>query len=209
MTLNRDAARALFDNAEPTPATNDAPFAAASPFAAAAPFGDTSNDTYAPAAARPARKGADWRLIAPIGAAAVCAVAVLVIVQTRDTAEPGRTVAASEIVPPMPQAVPLTPAPVETAALAPPASSIVTPPATRPAPVVATRVRAEPARRAPTPRTVAAAPSAADAAADASTRVPYVPPPVLGAPAVVTIAPPAPAPAPVPMPEPQPVTPPQ
>jgi len=211
MTLNRDAARALFDNAEPTPAGNGAPFAAASPFASVAPFGDGASEPYAAATSRPARKGADWRLIAPIGVAAVCAVAVLVIAQTRDTAEPGRTVAASEIVPPtpMPQAAPLTPAPVETAALAPPASSIVTPPATRPAPVAAARVRTEPARRAPAPRTVAAAPSAADASSDASTRVPYVPPPALGAPAVVTIAPPAPAPAPVPTPEPQPVTPPQ
>ncbi|MFA7262532.1 MAG: hypothetical protein WC068_05875 [Caulobacter sp.] len=177
MILDRDAARALFDNAAPMPAT-----AGGAPFAAPAftMAGDTAG--YDRMSGRTARKGPDWRLIAPVGVAALCAVAVLVVASPRNDAEPGRTVAAADIARPAP-----TPAPVS-----PP---IVEPPAPAPAPVVRARaVRAEPARRAPAPRVVARAPSAADATADVSAREPYVPPPSLGAPAQVTVTPVAPPP---------------
>lgn len=202
MTLDRDAARALFDNAEPMPVgANAAPFAAASPFA---PAGDSLGDSaaYDRMSGRTARKGPDWRLIAPVGVAALCGVAVLVVATQRTDTEPGKTVAASEITRPAPLPARIAP-PIETAGLAAPASSIVNPPATRPPPVIRARARPEPARRAPAPRTVAVAPSTADASADVSAREPYVPPPVLGAPAQVIVIPVAPAPTP------QPVTPPQ
>lgn len=203
MTLDRDAARALFDNA-PAPA---AAAGGATPFASASPFGEADTGFDARTSGRTARKGANWKLIAPVGVAAVCAVAVLVIAQTRDPAEPGRDVAASSVMAPLnpPPALP----PVETAeAAAPPAASIVEP-AAAPAPVIRATVRTAPARRAPPPRTVAAAPSVSEASSDVSTREPYVPPPSLGAPVTVT---PAPAPAPAPVvaePAPSPSIPPQ
>ena len=191
MTLDRDAARALFDNAPASTATPGD----ATPFAVASPFGDADTSFDARASGRTARKGPNWKLIAPVGVAAVCAVAVLVIAQTRDPAEPGRDVAASSVMAPLnpPSALP----PVETAEVAtPPASSIVEPRATTPAPVVRTAARTAPVRRAPAPRTVAAAPSASDASSNASTYERYVPPPPpsLGAPVTVT---PAPTPAPI------------
>lgn len=204
MTLDRDAARALFDNA-PAPA---ATAGGATPFASASPFGEADTGFDARTSGGAARKGANWKLIAPVGVAAVCAVAVLVIAQTRDPAEPGRDVAASSVMAPLnpPSALP----PVETAErAAPPAASIIEPPAAAPAPVVRTTVRAAPARRAPPPRTVAAAPSVSEASSDVSTREPYVPPPSLGAPVTVT---PAPAPTPPPIvaePAPSPSIPPQ
>jgi hypothetical protein len=205
MTLDRDAARALFDNAQPMPAT-----AGGAPFAAAAPVASAGDEAVRDRmSGRVARKGPDWRLVAPVGVAALCAGAALLIASQRDPAEPGRTVAAAEITPPaaIPAPAPLTPPPVEMAQATPPASSIVAPPARTPAPVVRTRARSEPARRAPAPRAVAAAPSATDASADVSTREPYVPPPVLGAPAEVTVTPVAPPPAVTP--DPAPLTPPQ
>lgn len=207
MTLDRDAARALFDNA---PAATTA--GGATPFASASPFGEADTGFDARTSGRAARKGANWKLIAPVGVAAVCAVAVLVIAQTRDPAEPGRDVAASSVMAPLnpPPALP----PVETAEVAtPPATSIVEPPAAAPAPVVRATVRTAPARRAPPVRTVAAAPSATDASSNVSTYERYVPPPApsLGAPVTVTpapVAPPAPAPIVV-EPTPDPTIPPQ
>lgn len=201
MTLDRDAARALFDSADPMPAT-----AGGAPFAASTPFAPVGNDALtARMNGRPVRKGPDWRLIAPVGVAALCAGAVLLVVSQRDDAEPGKTVASTEIARPLPAPTPMpAPAPNETAAVTPP-PSIVEPPATRPAPVVRTQARSQPARRAPAPRTVAVAPSASDASANVSAREPYVPPPVLGAPAQVTITPAAPPP--VTAPQPQPITP--
>lgn len=206
MTLDRDAARALFDNA-PAPAATPG---GASPFASASPFGEADTGFDARTSGRTARKGANWKLIAPVGVAAVCAGVVLVIAQTRDPAEPGRDVAASSVMAPLnpPSALP----PVETAEVAaPPAAAIVAPPAAAPAPVVRTAVRTAPARRAPPARTVAAAPSATDASSDVSTYERYVPPPApsLGAPVTVT---PAPTPAPPPIitePTPEPTIPPQ
>src|SRR3990167_1696809 len=160
MSLDRDAARALFDQA-PAPAVTAS---GSTPFASVSPFGEPDEDLIARVEGRThRRKGLDWRLIAPVGVAAACAVAVLVVVQTRDPAEPGKTVAASSPMAPLnpPSALP----PVETAEVAtpPPASSIVDPPAAAPAPVVRATVRTAPARRAPPPRTVAAAPSASEA----------------------------------------------
>lgn len=193
MTLDRDAARALFDNA-PAPAAMPS---GGSPFASASPFGDADTSFDARTSGRTARKGANWKLIAPVGVAAVCAVAVLVIAQTRDPAEPGKDVAASSPMAPLnpPSALP----PIETAEVAtPPATSIVEPSAAAPGPVVRGTVRTAPARRAPAPRTVAAAPSATDASSNVSSYERYVPPPApsLGAPVTVT---PAPTPAPPPI----------
>lgn len=199
MTLDREAARALFGDAEPMPAAaNAAPYAATPPFA---PVGDPA--AYDRMSGRTPRKGLDWRLIAPVGVAALCGVAVLVVATQRNDTAPGKTVAAADVTRPAPLPAPVAP-PVETAAVTPPASSIVEPPASRPAPVVRARVQAEPVRRAPAARTVAAAPSVADAAADVSAREPYVPPPVLGAPAQVVVTPVAPAPTPQPETPPQP-----
>ena len=205
MSLDRDAARALFDQA-PAPAVTAN---GSTPFASVSPFGEPDEDLIARVEGRThRRKGLDWRLIAPVGVAAACAVAVLVVVQTRDPAEPGKTVAASSPMAPLnpPSALP----PVETAEIAaPPAASIIEPPAAAPAQVVRTAVRAAPARRAPPPRTMAAAPSVSEASADVSTREPYVPPPSLGAPVTVTPAPAPVAPPPVVEPTPEPTTPPQ
>ncbi len=201
MSLDRDAARALFDNAAPMPAgAGGAAFASASPFAPAA------NDALtARMSGGSTRKSIDWRLAAPVGVAALCAGAALLIVSQRDPAEPGKTVATTEVTRPLPTPLPAatpSPEPVETAAAAPP-SSIVAPPAARPAPAVRARVTPAPARRAPPPRTVAAAPSASDASSNVSAREPYVPPPSLGAPVSVIPA----APPPVMTPDPAPVTP--
>lgn len=201
MTLDRDAARALFDNAPATPAS----VGGSTPFAAASPFGEADTSFDARTSGHTARTGPNWKLIAPVGVAALLAVAVLVVVQTRDPAEPGKTVAASSPMAPLnpPSALP----PIETAEVAaPPASSIIAPPAT---PVVRTAVRTAPARRAPAPRTVAVAPSATDASSNVSTYERYVPPPApsLGAPVTIT---PAPAPPPIiAEPTPSPTIPPQ
>jgi WAS/WASL-interacting protein len=202
MPLDRDAARALFDNAAPMPAgAGGAAFASASPFAPAA------NDALtARMSGGSTRKSIDWRLAAPVGVAALCAGAALLIVSQRDPAEPGKTVATTEVTRPLPTPLPApTPLPeqVETATAAPPASSIAAPPAARSTPVVRARVTPAPARRAPPPRTVAAAPSASDASSNVSAREPYVPPPSLGAPVSVIPA----APPPVMTPDPAPVTP--
>jgi hypothetical protein len=196
--MDRDAARALFDRAEPTPLAPDGH----SPFAATSPFAESDADLYDHVVGKaPQKKRIDWRYVAPIGVAAVCAGAVLFIVNQRDGAAPGKTVASAEIVQPVP-------APIQAAqAPAPTDSSIVERETATTSPVRIT-VRAAPARRAPAPRVVASrpAPSASDASADVSARVPYVPPPSLGAPAEVTITPP-PAPAPTPTPQPDPTTP--
>lgn len=209
MTLDRDAARALFDNAPAPVATAGG----STPFASVSPFGETDEHMNARLEGRAhRRKGPDWRLIAPVGVAAVCAVAVLVVAQTRDPAEPGKDVAASSPMAPLtpPSALP----PVETAeVVAPAAASIAPPPAAAPAPVARTTVRTAPARQAPAPRSIAVAPSATDASSNVSTYERYVPPPApsLGAPVTVTpapIAPPAPAPI-VAEPTPDPTIPPQ
>lgn len=198
MTMNRDAARALFDRA-PAPA---ATAGGATPFASVSPFGPPDEDLIARVEGRTHRRNRlDWRLIAPVGVAAVCAVAVLVVAQIRDRAEPGKTVAASGPMAPLnpPSALP----PVETAEVAaPPAASIIEPPSDVPAPVVRTTVRATPARRAPPARTVAATPSASEASSNVSTRESYVPPPSLGAPVTVSPAPVAPPPVARPAPDP-------
>ncbi len=211
MSLDREAARALFDNAEPMPAT-----AGGAPFAAASPFAPASDDAFAPVgnealaarmSGRSTRKGPDWRLIAPVGVAALCAGAVLLVATQRNDAQPGKDVAATTVIRTTPMPAPAAP-PIESAAVTPPPSSIVEPPAVKPAAVVRTQVRTAPVtRRATAPRTVAAAPSASDASSNVSAREPYVPPPVLGAPAQVTVTPVAPPP--VETVEPQPVTPPQ
>lgn len=197
MSLDRDAARALFDHASPMPAiAGGAPFASASTFAPAASRGVSGTST---------RKSLDWRLIAPVGVAALCAVAVLFISSQRDTAEPGKTVASTEITEPEP--APTLPPPIEpfqaqSAVIAPAASSIVAPPATEPAPAVRTRVRTEPARRAPAPRTIAAAPRVTAPQAAIVVPQPYVAPIIPDAPPLIAATPP------IVTPEPNPVTPP-
>lgn len=202
MTLDRDAARALFDSADPMPAAGGG-----SAFATTSPFAPADNDASARMSGGAQRGRIDWRLVAPVGVAALCAGAALLLVTQRDPAEPGRTVAATEATQPLPTPLPAPaplPEPVETAAATP--APVIAPPAARPAPVV--RARTAPARRATTePRAVATAPSAADASSNVSAREPYVPPPSLGAPVTITPVAPTPAPAPAPMPEP--VTPPQ
>jgi|GEM_PF-4141200 len=228
MTLDREAARALFANAEPTPSTDDSPFAPPAslfgepetvapttttaprasgayratntkidepPFAAAAPF---TRDMPPPSA----RKGVDWRLVAPLGVAAVCAGAIALFALPRDAAEEGRTVAAADITaPPAAAPMPVTPAePMETAAITPA-------PAATPAPVVE-RVAAErPAvRRAPArqvaEREAPVAPSATDPASSsyASVTAPVVAAPPLGAPPPVALTPASPPPAIQPVP---------
>lgn len=227
MTLDREAARALFANAEPMPSTDDSPFAPPSslfrepepaapaaaapraagayratnsridepPFAASAPF---TRDAPPPSA----RKGVDWRLVAPLGVAAVCAGAIALFALPRDTAEEGRTVAAADITaPPAATPLPVTPLePAETAATAPVVSE--------PAPVVervaATRTAA--ARRAPARQTAEreapVAPSATDPASSsyASVTAPAVAAPTLGAPPPVALTPASPPPAIEPVP---------
>lgn len=201
MTLDRDAARALFDNAAPMPAN-----AGGAPFVSAAPFAPAGNDALTARMSGSARKGPDWRLVAPVGVAALCAGAALLIIGQRDDARPGKDVAATTATRPLPPPVAM-PEPVETAAVTPPAAAIVEPSAPPPATAVRTRARSERAARPAPARRVAVAPSASDASSDVSAREPYVPPPVLDAPTPVIITPAAPPP--VIAPEPQPETPPQ
>lgn len=203
MTLDRDAARALFDNAPAAPAS----VGGATPFAAVSPFGEADTGFDARTSGRTARKGANWKLIAPVGVAALGVVAVLVVVQTSDRAKPGKDVAASSPMAPLdpPSALP----PVEAAEATPPASTIKSP-ATAPAPVIRSAARTAPARRAPAPRPVAAAPSAPDASSDVSTYERYVPPPPPSQDAPVTVTPAPVAPPPLIVePTPDPTIPPQ
>ena len=218
MTLDREAARALFDNAEtttlePTPVTTARPIyveprTTAKTAPVAAPVEEESFLAGPSAFERmnspKVRKGPDWRIVAPIGVAAVCAgaVALFALPQNNQTVE-GRTVASSEIAPaPVTAPEPVTPpadlatadnTPAPAAAVAPAPAPVVQRAASRPAPVAA--------RRAPA-RQVAAAPSAEDSATNVSAREPYVPTPTLGAPAAVTLTPTTPAPAPVVQPTP-------
>lgn len=235
MTLDREAARALFANAEPMPSTDDSPFAPPTslfgepdttapaaapraagayratntridepPFAASAPF---TRDAPPPSA----RKGVDWRLVAPLGVAAVCAGAIALFALPRDTAEEGRTVAAADITAP-PAATPLPVTPVEPADMA-----ATAPVVSEPAPVVervaATRPAA--ARRAPARQTAEreapVAPSATDPASSsyASVTAPAVAAPTLGAPPPVALTPASPPPAIEPVPVTPPATEPQ
>lgn len=205
MTLDREAARALF-GVDPTPAAAGvgAPYAAATPRAAAAqasPF--ATNSAFERMNGRTERKGVDWRLVAPVGIAVVCIGAIALFAIPRgDQAIEGKTVASTEVVAPPPAP---TPAPMETAAVAPPP---VMTPEPAPAPIVQRAATPRPAvtRRAPA-RTVAAAPSAGDSAANVSATEPAAPPPpTLGAPAAVDLTPSMPAaPPPIiePAPEPQ------
>ena len=192
MTLDREAARALF-GVDPTPAaaTVGAPYAAATPRPAAA--ADTSpfatNSAFERVNSRTGRKSVDWRLVAPVGVAVVCIGAIVLFAIPRgDQAIEGKTVAAAEVV-----ARPLapTPAPMETAAVTPPAVAPPEPAATRRGPA----------------RAVAAAPSAAESGVNVSDVAPSAPPPpTLGAPAAVDLTPSMPAaPPPIiePAPEPQ------
>lgn len=203
MTLDREAARALFDNAETTPSS-------AQPIAATPRFASTRTapPAYEPVEDAPfiasagvlertnspkARKGVDWRIVAPLGVAALCAGAVALFALPQNDAVDGKTVAATDITAP-PVAEPLTPPPADLAtaantpaAVTPAPAPVVERAASRPAPVAA--------RRAPA-RQVAAAPSATDSASNVSAREPYVPTPTLGAPAAVTLTPAAPAPTP-------------
>lgn len=213
MTLDREAARALFDNAETTPTPTAAPAAArplyVEPRPAARVAPEAVDETPFVAAGSPyermnggakTRKGLDWRIAAPLGAAALCAGAVALIVIPRNDTVDGKTVASSEIVaPPMAQPAPV-PAPAEMAAT----DSIDTPaPAAMPAPTPAPTVQrasSRPApvavRRAPAREVAAAAPSASDSASNVSAREPYLPTPTLGAETPVALTPTTPAPAP-------------
>lgn len=205
MTLDREAARALF-GVDPTPAAAapGAAYAAATPRAAApqpSPF--ATNSAFERMNGRTDRTGIDWRLVAPVGLAVVCIGAIALFALPRsDQAVEGKTVAAADVVAP-----PLapTPTPMETAAVTPPA--VVTPePAAAPVVQRAAAPRPAATRRAPA-RAVAAAPSAGDSAANVSATEPAAPPaPILGAPAAVDLTPSMPAaPPPViePAPEPQ------
>jgi len=215
MTLDREAARALFANAEPTPDTDAPPMMQPSPFArtghvervepeaapfAAAPFaGQAQHQTRSTSA----RKGVDWRIAAPLGVAAVCVGAIALFALPQNQAQEGREVAAVDIAaPPVAPPVASTPAPVVAEAPAP----ALTPEAPAPVvPRVATPRAAAPARRAPTrtvaEREAAPAPSASDPANSsyASVTAPVTPPPPsLGAPVTVTpTLAPQPAPTPV------------
>src|SRR3990167_6120396 len=67
MSLDRDAARALFDQA-PAPAVTAS---GSTPFASVSPFGEPDEDLIARVEGRTHRRtGLDWRLIAPVGVAA-------------------------------------------------------------------------------------------------------------------------------------------
>lgn len=198
MTLDRETARALFGEAPPVSASATTVAAEPSPFAEAGVYERLQGHK-----ARPARRGVDWRLAAPVGVAVVCigAIALFALPRSDDAVE-GKTVAASEIAPPpaAPAApLPVAPAPVETAAVTPAPAPVVQRAATPPRPA---------ARRAPTRTTVAAAaPSATDSGSNVSATAPAAPPPPsLGAPTTVTLQPstsPMPAPATPPVVEPQ------
>lgn len=223
MTLDREAARALFDNAETTPPS-------APPIAATPRFASTRTDppAYEPVEDAPfiagpgvlertnsprARKGVDWRIVAPLGVAALCAGAVALFAIPRNDAVDGKTVAATDITAP-PAAEPLSPPPADLAT-ADNTDTVGPAATTAPAPVVkraATRPTPVAVRRAPA-RQVAAAPSATDSASNVSAREPYVPTPTLGTPATVTLTPATPpasvepviaAPPPITQPEPEP-----
>lgn len=224
MTLDRETAKALFANAEPMPETprattrpviDERASPAAAPFAPEAPFATTS--AYGQTRS-PKRSGVDWRLVAPLGVAAVCAGAIALVALPRDPAEEGRTVAASDITSPPTTPLPVDPEPV---AATPQAAEDLAP--SVPSVTQAATPR-QAARSEPAPRRVAERPAPAPRAAsadDASANVSAVAPmasqaptaPTLGAPATVTLTPatPAPAPQPVvtPMPEPQPTPEPQ
>jgi len=181
MTLDREAARALFGEAPAATPVEGAPYAAqtqASPFAGGSAAGRVNG--------RRDRQAIDWRLVAPVGVAVACIAAIAMFAIPRgDQAVEGKTVAATEVVAP-----PLAPAPKPMEAAA-----VVTP-----EPVVQRAVRRAPAR------TVAAAPNAVDSGVNVSATESAAPPaPTLGAPAAVDLTPVAPPPIlqPAPAPEPQ------
>jgi hypothetical protein len=158
MTLDRDAARALFG----MDSTSAPAVAGAAPFASTADTFGAEPAPYVPTQRRLARKGPDWRLIAPVAVALVCAGGVALFALPRDEAQPGRTVASTEIMAP-PVAPPIAePATAPTDAIATPVAE--TAPTARIERPVA---KPTPARRAPA-RQVAVAPSAADAGVNAS-----------------------------------------
>ncbi|MDO9474487.1 MAG: hypothetical protein Q7J28_15670, partial [Caulobacter sp.] len=113
MTLDREAARALFGEAPAATPVEGAPYAAqtqASPFAGASAAGRVSG--------RKDRQAIDWRLVAPVGVAVVCIAAIAMFAMPRgNQAVEGQTVAATELVAPPPAPAPM---PMETAA--PPAA---------------------------------------------------------------------------------------
>lgn len=205
MTLDREAALALFGNAAPMPAT-----AGGAPFSSSPPFSPVGNDALtARMSGVSTRKGPDWRLVAPIGIAALCAGAVLVITAQGDNARPGKSVAATPAPRPVAMAAtarPVEPAPIEATPVAPPPLVVETP-AARPAPEIRAR-SAEPARRASPARRAEVAPTPP---ADTSVHEPYVPPPAPVATPVEPTTPPvivAPAaPPPIVAPEPTPMAP--
>lgn len=196
MTLDREAARALFGEAPAETAVDGAPYTAQTP---ASPF--AGNSASGRVTGRRDRQSIDWRLVAPVGVAMVCIAGIAMFAIPRgDQAVDGNTVAATELV--APPAAP-APMPMETAAVAP--LAVVTP-----EPVIqraAALPRPAAVRRAPA-RT-AAAPSAAESGVNVSATESAAPPaPTLGAPAAVDLTPttpvaPPPFVEPAPAPEPQ------
>ncbi|MFZ5669026.1 MAG: hypothetical protein ACOY4K_06005 [Pseudomonadota bacterium] len=191
MSLDRDAARALFEKAPPPPAEATpivgqpvAPDGEIPITAADAGVYERMTHSHSP------RRRLDWRYAAPVAVAAVCAgVAIAVASYRGGSVRPGADVARTEIVAPPTAPQPIAPPPVETAALTP---EPVPEPAA-PAPAARAAVRQAPAaRRAPTAPRIAAAPSALESATNVSGRESYVPPPALGTPAQVTLTPPPP-----------------
>ncbi|ATQ42212.1 hypothetical protein [Caulobacter mirabilis] len=210
MTLDRETAKALFANPElnPTPAGTETP----PPFAASTSLGSAS---------RAKRGGFDWRLVAPLGVAAVCAGAIALVALPRDQAQEGRTVAASDLTAPPVTPPPAEPEPVAATPAAAEALAPSLPPSAERSPVVKQaaaqpKARAEPAPRRiakrdePSPRAASVEEATADVSATAPVAAPSAPPapalgaPALGAPATVTLTPAAPpAVEPQPSPEPQ------
>lgn len=193
MSLDRDEARALFDKAPPAPAGAPPIIGETAASEREIPLTGADAGVYERMTHSHARRRVDWRYVAPVAVAAVCAGIVVAVATYGDRdAEPGATVARTQITPPPIAPQPMTPAPepVEVAAAAPEPVVETAPP------VVRATVRPVPAaRRTPAPRLARTAPSALDSATDASGRESYVPPPALGTPAQVTLTPP-PAPAP-------------
>ncbi|MDP2260766.1 MAG: hypothetical protein Q8J89_13730, partial [Caulobacter sp.] len=118
MTLDREAARALFGEAPAATAGDGTPYAAQ---AQAAPFASAGAAASGRVSGRKGRQGVDWRLVAPVGVAVVCIAAIAMFAISRsDQAVEGNTVAATELV--APPAAP-APMPMETAAVPPPAAA--------------------------------------------------------------------------------------
>lgn len=111
MTLDREAARALFGEPPAPAAAVEPPYA--TPRATASPF--AVNSAFERMNGRKTRKGVDWRMAAPVGVALVCIGAVALFALPRgEQAIEGKTVAATEVV--APPAAPPPPLPMATAA---------------------------------------------------------------------------------------------